>query len=136
MFATEDIKTLLQEGKTMDDIANMLTQALNDAQAQIKAEQAKADRLQKEKEMDAILADFAAWFHKYYDAKGITVEKLTGAQIIDLIDAGMDYLTATKDLLDWMNAEKAPCEKATVQKKAVKKNPDDVIAEFLTNMGW
>lgn len=80
MFNKEDIIARLMAGDTVDDIAQEITKALNDAQADYQAQQAEATKLEYGKRILQTVLDYMTTFHansaltKELVAEGITEE--------------------------------------------------------------
>lgn len=80
MFNKEDIIARLMAGDTVDDIAQEITKALNDAQADYQAQQAEANKLEYGKHILQAVLDYMTTFHadspltKELVAEGITAD--------------------------------------------------------------
>lgn len=80
MFNKEDIIARLMAGDTVDDIAQEITKALNDAQADYQAQQAEATKLEYGKRILQSVLDYMTTFHadsaltKELVAEGITAD--------------------------------------------------------------
>ena len=80
MFNKEDIIARLMAGDTVDDIAQEITKALNDAQADYQAQQAEANKLEYGKRILQSVLDYMTTFHadspltKELVAEGITAD--------------------------------------------------------------
>ena len=80
MFNKEDIIARLMAGDTVDDIAQEITKALNDAQADYQAQQAEANKLEYGKRILQAVLDYMTTFHadspltKELVAEGITAD--------------------------------------------------------------
>ena len=80
MFNKENILARLMAGDTVDDIAQEITKALNDAQADYQAQQAEASKLKYGKAILQNVLDYMTAFHpdsaltKELVAEGITAE--------------------------------------------------------------
>ena len=80
MFNKEDIIARLMAGDTVDDIAQEITKALNDAQADYQAQQAEANKLEYGKRILQTVLDYMTTFHadspltKELVAEGITAD--------------------------------------------------------------
>ena len=133
MFKVEDILARLQNGESADAIANEMADMINKANKLYADEVAKQDKVQKEKEMDEILRSVCDWFRKYYDKPELTLENIKPAQVIDLVDALIDYIDCTKELFDFIKKPAKAPVKGTIK---VNKTPDETIADFLNKMGW
>lgn len=80
MFNKENILARLMAGDTVDDIAQEITKALNDAQADYQAQQAEANKLEYGKHILQAVLDYMTTFHadsaltKELVAEGITAD--------------------------------------------------------------
>ena len=80
MFNKENILARLMAGDTVDDIAQEITKALNDAQADYQAQQAEATKLEYGKRILQAVLDYMTAFHadsaltKELVAEGITAD--------------------------------------------------------------
>lgn len=80
MFNKENILARLMAGDTVDDIAQEITKALNDAQADYQAQQAEANKLEYGKRILQAVLDYMTTFHadspltKELVAEGITAD--------------------------------------------------------------
>ena len=80
MFNKEDIMARLMAGDSVDDIAQEITKALNDAQADYQAQQAEANKLEYGKRILQAVLDYMTTFHadspltKELVAEGITAD--------------------------------------------------------------
>lgn len=63
MFNKEDIMARLMAGDTVDDIAQEITKALNDANAEYTAQQAEATKLEYGKRILQSVLDYMTTFH-------------------------------------------------------------------------
>ena len=133
MFTEKDILARLQNGESADAIANEMADMINKANKLYADEVAKQDKVQKEKEMDEILCSVCAWFRKYYDKPEFTLEKIKPEQVIDLVDALIDYVDCTKELFDFIKKPAKAPVKSTIK---VGNTADETIADFLNKMGW
>ena len=140
MFNSANILERLRNGETPEDIANEMTNALNKAQDELKAEKAKAAQEQeKERQLDALASRIADDVNEYLEmAAGIELsdeERLTIKEVRDLADG----LSPLMDLLKNMkvSVSETPHSKTIkVSSPSVKvKSPEDVFAKFFKELG-
>ena len=140
MFNSANILERLRNGETPEDIANEMTNALNKAQDEIKAEKVKAAQEQEKKEQLNVLAErVAAAVNEYLEAAaGIELsdeERMTAKEVRDLTDE----LTPLMDLLKDMkvSVSETPHSKTIkVSSPSVKvKSPEAVFAKFFKELG-
>ena len=140
MFNSANILERLRNGETPEDIANEMTNALNKAQDELKAEKVKAAQEQeKDEKLDALAARIAADVNEYLEvAAGIKLsdeERATGEEVRDLTDG----LTPLMDLLKNMkvSVSETPHSKTIkVSSPSVKvKSPEAVFAKFFKELG-
>lgn len=149
MFNEADILARLQNGESVDAIANELTAIINKAnttyedqkakEAAEKAKLAEMQAIQKEvklNELADIMEVFAEWLKDYYDVSDEILAHYTPEVIMDLIDSCYDYAKAVADLSKLVAEKptiKQPCNKTVCVKKA---DPDVTLGSFLKSMGW
>ena len=149
MFNEADILARLQNGESVDAIANELTAIINkanttyeDQKAKEAAKQAKLAEMQaiqkevKLNELADIMEVFAEWLKAYYDVSDETLAHYTPEVILDLIDSCYDYVKAIADLGKLVAEKptmKQPCNKTSWVKKT---SPDETLGSFLKSMGW
>ena len=144
MFDEKVILTRLQNGESIEDIANEMSNLINKAnktytdqkaaEEAAKAAAAKAE-VQKVEKLQYILDRFIDWLGTYYhvDIEFIKNE-LDADSVIELIDSIKDCVEALNDLESLFSVKK-PAVKAT--KSGTKsKSSDEMISDFLKNMGW
>ena len=140
MFNSANILERLRNGETPEDIANEMTNALNKAQDELKAEKAKAVQEQEKEEKLNVLAErVAAAVNEYLEAAaGIDLtdeERMTAKEVRDLADG----LAPLMDLLKNMkvSVSETPHSKIIkVSSPSVKvKSPEDVFAKFFKELG-
>ena len=140
MFNSANILERLRNGETPEDIANEMTNALNKAQDELKAEKAKAAQEQEKKEQLNVLAErVAVAVNEYLEAAaGIELsdeERMTGREVRELADG----LTPLMDLLKDMkvSVSETPHSKTIkVSSPSVKvKSPEAVFAKFFKELG-
>ena len=140
MFNSANILERLRNGETPEDIANEMTNALNKAQDELKAEKAKAAQKQeKEEKLDALAERIAADMNEYLEAAaGIELsdeERMTAKEVRDLTDG----LTPLMDLLKNMkvSVSETPHSKTIkINSPSVKvKSPEAVFAKFFKELG-
>ena len=140
MFNSANILERLRNGETPEDIANEMTNALNKAQDELKAEKAKAAQEQEKEEKLNVLAErVAAAVNEYLEvATGIELsdeERMTGEEVRELADSLAPLMDLAKDLK--VSVTKAPHSKTIkVNSPSVKiKSPEDVFAKFFKELG-
>ena len=140
MFNSANILERLRNGETPEDIANELTNALNKAQDELKAEKVKAAQEQEKKEQLNVLAErVAAAVNEYLEAaigaEFLDEERITAKEVRDLTDG----LSPLMDLLKNMkvSVSETPHSKTIkVSSPSVKvKSPEDVFAKFFKELG-
>ena len=133
MYSSADILARLRKGETPEDIANEMTNALNEAQDTLKAEEAKAvQEKEKNEQLDALAARIAADVNEYLEAAaGIKLtdeEHMTGEEVRDLADELSPLLDLLKDMK--VSVKKTP------HTKTVKiQSPEAVFAKFFKDIG-
>ena len=148
MFTEKDILARLQAGEDAQAIANEMADILNAANktyedqkeaekkrlaAEKAAKEAAAKQLEarKKKEADALMEALGKWVIKYY-AK--PEEEKEYRRVLAELD-GAALITVADDVVSAMKMVKG-MESIFDIKPKDKKNSDDVIAEFLSKMGW
>ena len=133
MFNSANILERLRNGETPEDIANEMTNALNKAQDELKAEKAKAVQEQEKEEKLNVLAErVAAAVNEYLEAAaGIELsdeERMTAEEVRDLTDG-------LSPLMDLLKDAKITVKK-TPHSKTIKVNsPEAVFAKFFKELG-
>ena len=143
MFDEKVILTRLQNGESIEDIANEMANLINKvnktyadqkaAEEAAKAAKAKAET-QKKEDLQEILDMFTDWFNVYYgiDADG----KLEADAVLELIDSIKECVETLNDL-ESVFSIKEPAVKATKNNaKPKSKSSDEKISDFLKQMGW
>lgn len=140
MFNSTNILERLRNGETPEDIANEMTNALNKAQDELKAEKAKAVQEQeKEEQLDALAERVAAAVDEYLEAAtGIELndeERMTGREVRELADGFAPLLDLVKNMK--VSVSETPHSKTIkVSSPSVKvKSPEDVFAKFFKELG-
>lgn len=140
MFNSANILERLRNGETPEDIANEMTNALNKAQDELKAEKAKAAQEQeKEEKLDALAARIAADVNEYLEAAIGTEfsdeERMTGQEVRELADGFAPLLDLVKNMK--VSVSETPHSKTIkVSSPSVKvKSPEDVFAKFFKELG-
>ena len=140
MFNSANILERLRNGETPEDIANEMTNALNKAQDELKAEKAKAAQEQEKKEKLNVLAErVAAAVNEYLEAAtGIKLndeERATGKEVRELADSLTPLMDLVKDMK--VSVSETPHSKTIkVSSPSVKvKSPEDVFAKFFKELG-
>ena len=133
MYNSADILARLRKGETPEDIANEMTNALNEAQDTLKAEEAKAvQEEEKNKQLDALAARIAADVDEYLEvAAGIKLtdeERMTGEEVRDFADE-------LSPLLDLLKNMKVSVKKTPHTKTVKIQSPEAVFAKFFKDMG-
>lgn len=140
MFNSANILERLRNGETPEDIANEMTNALNKAQDELKAEKAKAAQEQEKEEKLNVLAErVAAAVNEYLEvAAGIELsdeERMTGREVRELADGLSPLMDLLKDMK--VSVSETPHSKTIkVSSPSVKvKSPEDVFAKFFKELG-
>ena len=149
MFTEKDILARLQAGEDAQTIANEMADILNAANktyedqkeaekkrlaAEKAAKEAAAKQLKarKKKEADALMEAFGEWVIKYYATT--PEEEKEYRRVLAELD-GSALIAVADDVVSAMKMVKG-MESIFDIKPKDKKNSDDVIAEFLSKMGW
>ena len=140
MFNSANILERLRNGETPEDIANEMTNALNKAQDELKAEKAKAAQEQeKEEKLDVLAERVAAAVDEYLEtAAGIKLsdeERMTAKEVRDLADGLSPLMDLLKDMK--VSVSETPHSKTIkVSSPSVKvKSPEAVFAKFFKELG-
>ena len=133
MYNSADILARLRKGETPEDIANEMTNALNEAQDTLKAEEAKAvQEKEKNKQLDALAARIAADVNDFLEAAaGIKLtdeERMTGEEVRELADG-------LSPMLDMLKDAKITVKKTPHTKTVKIQSPEAVFAKFFKDMG-
>ena len=133
MYNSADILARLRKGETPEDIANEMTNALNEAQDTLKAEEAKAvQEKEKNEQLDALAARIATDVNEYLEAAaGIKLtdeERMTGEEVRELTDS-------LSPLLDMLKDAKITVKKTPHTKTVKIQSPEAVFAKFFKDMG-
>ena len=133
MYSSADILARLRKGETPEDIANEMTNALNEAQDTLKAEEAKAvQEKEKNEQLDALAARIATDVNEYLEAAaGIKLtdeERMTGEEVRDLANE-------LSPLLDLLKNMKVSIKKTPHTKTVKIQSPEAVFAKFFKDMG-
>ena len=143
MFDEKVILTRLQNGESVEDIANEMANLINKvnktyadqkaAEEAAKAAAAKAET-QKKEDLQEILDMFTDWFNAYYD---IEVDgKLEADAVLELIDSIKEYIEALNDLESIFSIKKSAVKATKSNAKSKSKSSDEKISDFLKQMGW
>ena len=140
MFDEKVILTRLQNGESVEDIANEMANLINkvnktyaDQKAAEEAAKAKAET-QKKEDLQEILDMFTDWFNAYYD---IEVDgKLEADAVLELIDSIKEYIEALNDLESIFGIKKSAVKATKSNAKSKFKSSDEKINDFLKQMGW
>ena len=133
MYNSADILARLRKGETPEDIANEMTNALNEAQDTLKAEEAKAvQEEEKNKQLDALAARIATDVNDFLEvAAGIKLtdeERMTGEEVRELADG-------LSPMLDMLKDAKITVKKTPHTKTVKIQSPEAVFAKFFKDMG-
>ena len=143
MFDEKVILTRLQNGESVEDIANEMANLINKvnktyadqkaAEEAAKAAAAKAET-QKKEDLQEILDMFTDWFNAYYD---IEVDgRLEADAVLELIDSIKEYIEALNDLESIFGIKKSAVKASKSNAKSKSKSSDEKISDFLKQMGW
>ena len=140
MFDEKVILTRLQNGESVEDIAEELTDMLNKVNHKYEdskrvAEEAKRKReASKKSEFKALVQMIGKWYNDYIatteEEKVAFGEALQEADIEDMIELFEGVHEIIAPLLSVIDS---PAQK---KEQKVQKNTDDVISAFLKDMGW
>lgn len=141
MFNSANILERLRNGETPEDIANEMTNALNKAQDELKAEKAKARQEQgREEQLNTLAERVAVAVNEYLEvAAGIDLtdeERMTGREVRDLTDGLALLMDLVKDLK--VSVTKTPNSKTIKVSSPTDikvKSPEDVFAKFFKELG-
>ena len=140
MFDEKVILTRLQNGESIGDIAEELTDMLNKVNHKYEdskrvAEEAKRKReASKRSELKALVQMIGKWYNDYIatteEEKAVFSQALQGTDIEDMIGLfeGMHEI-----IVPLLSVVDPPVQK---KEKKIQKNTDDVISAFLKDMGW
>ena len=148
MFTEKDILARLQNGEDAQTIANEMADILNAANktyedqkeaekkrlaAEKAAKEAAAKQMEarKKREADTLVEGIGKWVIKYYAKPG---EEKEYRKVLAELD-GTALIAVADDVVNAMKMVNG-MESIFDFKPKGKKNSDDVIAEFLTKMGW
>ena len=140
MFDEKVILTRLQNGESIGDIAEELTDMLNKVNHKYEdskraAEEAKRKReASKRSEFKALVQMIGKWYNDYIAtteeekvAFGEALQEADIEEVIGLFESIHEIIVPLLSVID------PPVQK---KEKKVQKNTDDVINTFLKNMGW
>ena len=140
MFDEKVILTRLQNGESIEDIAEELTDVLNKVNHKYEdskrtAEEVKRKReLAKRSELKALAQMVGKWYNDYIAnteeekaAFGQALQEADIEEVIELFEGIHEIIVPLLSVID------PPVQK---KEKKVQKNTDDVINTFLKNMGW
>ena len=140
MFDEKVILTRLQNGESIGDIAEELTDMLNKVNHKYEdskrvAEEAKRKReASKRSELKALVQMIGKWYNDYIatteEEEVVFSQALEGTDIEDMIGLfeGMHEI-----IVPLLSVVDPPVQK---KEKKIQKNTDDVISAFLKDMGW
>ena len=139
MFDEKVILTRLQNGESVEDIANEMANLINkvnktytDQKAAEKAAKAKAET-QKKEDLQEILDMFTDWFNAYYGIE--TDGKLEADAVLELIDSIKEYVEALNDLESIFSIKKHTVKATKSNTKPKSKSSDEQISDCLKQMG-
>ena len=140
MFDEKVILTRLQNGESVEDIAEELTDMLNKVNHKYEdtkraAEEAKQKReLAKRSELKALVQMIGKWYNDYIAtteeekvAFGQALQEADIEEVIGLFEGIHEIIVPLLSVID------PPTKK---KEKKAQKNTDDVISAFLKDMGW
>lgn len=141
MFNKEDIIARLAAGDTLDDIAQEITKALNEANAAYVAQQTEATKLEYGKAILQSILDYMTTFHtdhpitKELVAEGVTEKSARDAyemldQSVEMVDS---FGRAIGSLESMFAKSPAPAKLKSDGVSVIQGN--DAIAEFLSKHG-
>ena len=140
MFDEKVILTRLQNGESVEDIANEMANLINkvnktyaDQKVAEEAAKAKAET-QKKEDLQEILDMFTDWFNAYYDIK--VDGRLEADDVLELIDSIKEYIEALNDLESLFSVKKSAVKATKSNTKPKSKSSDEKISDFLKQMGW
>lgn len=140
MFNSANILERLRNGETPEDIANEMTNALNKAQDELKAEKDKARQKQEKEEKLNVLAErVAAAVNEYLEvAAGVELsdeERMTGREVRELADELSPLMGLLKDMK--VSVSETPHSKTIkINSPSAKvKSPEAVFAKFFKELG-
>ena len=119
-----DIVARIQKGEKVEDIASEMTAMLNQAQEEVKAQEAKkVAAAEQDTKLNEIADRIAVALQDYLTLMGIDAEGLTGAEVRDMLDEFAPLMTKIKNLK--VKIEKAPAN-----------SPEDVFGKWFKMMNW
>ena len=151
MFTEKDILTRLQNGESVEAIANEVAELLNKAnstyEAEVEAQKAKEAELKAQKEnekakiddMQDIIDLIAVWANKYYGVEAEVFDLITAQEIIALVDECKAYLKGLDSLMKTLGTDElftVTGKKPKEPKKFGMNDADQKIADFIAKMGW
>ena len=141
MFNSANILERLRNGETPEDIANEMTNALNKAQDELKAEKDKARQKQeKEKKLNVLAARIAHDVNEYLEVvigtKLVDEERMTAEEVRDLTDGLAPLMDLVKNMK--VSVTKTPNSKTIKINSPTDikvKSPEAVFAKFFKELG-
>ena len=119
-----DIVARIQKGEKVEDIASEMTAMLNQAQEEVKAQEAKkVAAAEQDAKLNEIADRIAVALQDYLTLMGIDTEGLTGAEVRDMLDEFAPLMTKIKNLK--VKIEKTPAN-----------SPEDVFGKWFKMMNW
>lgn len=129
MDFTQEMLAMFQEGKSIDDIAKMITKSLNDANAQYQEEQKKKDAARAERVslVEDIITSLVELMALYGidDATLDEIENTDAEEVVNILDEEIPKLQDLFTTLEDLGMKIAPKE------EKVEKSPDKTIEDFL-----
>lgn len=84
-----DINSLMNEGKSLEDVLNMVTAEYENAEAKLKEDAIKQEKIAI---AQTIVNSFAEYMSKFYPDVEMQSNPLDAEEIVDLIDTSMTVL--------------------------------------------
>lgn len=133
MDFTKEILNMFQQGDSIEDIAQLITKSLNDANAAYQEEQRKIDAIRTSKinRVKNILSEICGLM-TLYDMDAATIEALRDADVEGIVDSLDEEIPKLQELFAAL--EQIGCTSFPIkEEKNVKENKNkvDSIEEFL-----
>lgn len=148
MFTEKDILARLQNGESVEAIANEVAELLNKAnstyEAEVEAQKAKEAEATKTKEKEKIddLQDIidliAVWVNKHYGVDTEVFDLITPQEVISIIDECKAYLKGLDSLMKTLGTDELFTGKKFRKRPTTTTivDADQKLADFIANMGW
>lgn len=149
MFTEKDILTRLQNGESVEAIANEVAELLNKAnstyEAEVEAQKAKEAELKAQKEnekakiddMQDIIDLIAVWANKYYGVDAEVFDLISAQEIIALVDECKAYLKGLDSLMKTIGTDELFTGKKFRKRPTTTiTDADKKLADFFADMGW